>query len=299
LHIPPDWRDVFGRSAPLAVEIGFGNGEYLARMANEWPGWDFIGFDVTLTCVENAARRLERSGVGNVRLARLDARFGLRELFAEDSVGMVYANFPCPWPKARHAHRRLFRPEFVQTLAAVLEENREVRLVTDVDWYAREAGEALEQQGLFTVIGLRTADDNGPATRYERKWRLEGRQIWELVARCRARATVCRISEGRMPHAIVHRHVSWTEVDELAGCKESWSDGAFVVREVFHGADGKSALLRVFSTDGEFQQHYFLLVARAHYGMLVKLDGTALPFRTPAVRRSVAEVATLLHKGGC
>jgi len=280
------------------VEVGFGNGEFLARVAAERPDWNFVGFDVTLTCVENATRRMERAGVENVRLAMLDGRFGLRELFAEDSVGVAFVNFPCPWPKARHTKRRLFQPEFVCTLAAVLVPDGEVRLLTDVQWYAQEAREALESDGLFTVAGPRPVGDGVPATRYERKWRLEGRDIWELIAWRKARAAVWRIAEGGMPHATVNRDISWSEVEQLTGWKERWPGGAFVIREVFRGGDGQSALLRVFSTDAEFQQQYFLLLARTHYGMLVKLDGATLPFRTPAVRRSVAQVATLLYKGG-
>ncbi|MFO8034107.1 MAG: tRNA (guanosine(46)-N7)-methyltransferase TrmB [Candidatus Bipolaricaulota bacterium] len=296
--LPADWEAIFGRSAPLAVEVGFGNGEFLAQVAAEHPHWSFIGFEVTLKCVENAARRMEQRALENVRLMRLEGRFGLRELFAEGSVNQVYVNFPCPWPKARHAQRRLFGPECVHTLAAVLLVGGEVRLVTDVHWYACEAREALQADGMFAAVGPRRVVDNGPATRYERKWRLEGREIWELRGECRAAPAIQRIAEGVMPHARVEREVPWAGVKRLAGWTQTWSGGAFVVREVFYRADERSAILRVFSTDGDFQQQYFMLLARARYGMLVKLDGATLPFRTPAVKRSVADVAAVLREGG-
>ncbi len=296
-RVPADWTAVFGRSAPLAVEVGFGNGEFLARVAARHPERDFVGFDVTLTCVEHALRRAAGVGAENVRLVRLDGRFGLRELFPEASVHAVYVNFPCPWPKARHATRRLFQPEFVRTLAAVVVVGGEVQLVSDVAWYVREAQQVLEAEGVFRTTGPQSVGDSGPVTRYERKWRLDGREIWGLRAECRGGPPVARIAEGHMPHATVNRDVPWSEVESLARWRESWSGGAFIIREVFLGADGRSAVLRLFSTDGDFQQQYFLLLARARFGMLVKLDGATLPFRTPAVKRSVAEVAAVLQEG--
>ncbi len=119
--LPPDWRWVFGREAPLVVEIGFGNGEFLAEEAANHPEFDYVGFELSLTCIEKAGRKFHAAGLGNVRVVRLDGRFGLRELFADESVREVIVNFPCPWPKARHAERRLVNEGFARTLAAVLE----------------------------------------------------------------------------------------------------------------------------------------------------------------------------------
>ncbi len=296
--LPADWTAVFGRSAPLAVEVGFGNGEFLVREALARTEWDFVGFDVTLTCVENAAQRVARAGLGNLRLVKLDGRFGLRELFSEGSVHLVYVNFPCPWPKARHADRRIFRDEFVSTLAAVLVQGGEVQLVTDDDWYARQAKEELESGRLFSAVGPQLLADGGPDTRYEHKWRLQGRDIWEVRGSCEASPPLRRMAEGDMPHAVVRRSVAWAEVKRLAGWVETWSGGAFAIREVFLGVDGNCAVMRTFSTDGGFQQQYFLLVALAKQGTVVKLDGATVPFRTPAVKRSVTDVAAALQEGG-
>jgi len=102
-----------------------------------------------------AGRKLAQSGIRNVRLALLDGKFGLRELFQDGSVAQVYVNFPCPWPKSRHAQRRLVDEGFAQTLAAVLAQKGEFHLVTDALWYAQEAGRktfrsrALRSGGLF------------------------------------------------------------------------------------------------------------------------------------------------------
>lgn len=101
-----------------------------------------------------------------------------------------------------------------------------------------------------------------------------------------------------MPHARVKGEAPWDTVARLVGHKESWSGGAYVLREVFTSPGEQVALFRVFSTDDDFQQHYFMVVAKVHQGMVVKLDGATVPFRTPAVKRSVAGVAQVLQEGG-
>lgn len=281
----------------MGVEIGFGNGEFLAALARERPHWNLVGFEVALTCLKKAGTRLAQAGVENVRLARLDGKFALRELFGDDSVAEVYLNFPCPWPKARHAHRRLVDPEFGDILAGVLAPGGRFRLTTDVDWYAEAAAEVLEGSGCFSLKGPSLLEEWGPRTRYERKWRREGRRIFHLEAEKVAGRKLVRIAEGEMPHVKLTGEVKREAVEGLVGLKESWPGGAFVVKAVYWSPEGEEALVRAFSTDQGFQQHYFLVVTRGRDGWVVKLDGATVPFRTPAVKRSVARLAAVLERG--
>lgn len=293
-ELPGDWEGVFGRRAPLAVEIGFGNGEFLAKVAEEQPGWDFVGFEVASRCLWRANLRLWRAGVGNVRLVQVDGAFALRELFPDESLTRVYAHFPCPWPKARHARRRLVDEEFARTLAAVLSPDGAFELTTDAPWYAEEAAGKLSQGGWFRLTGPRPLE-GGPGTRYERKWREQGRGIWHLSAEKVAGAKVERIAEGEMPHARIPVSVT-RETEAPVGLKEVWPGGAFVIKEAFFTPEGSPALLRVFSTDQDFRQHYFLAVVPEQTGAMVKLDEATVPFRTPAVKRSVVAVAAALER---
>ena len=295
-ELPGDWQAVFGRRAPLAVEIGFGNGEFLAEAATRQPDWNFVGFEVSLTCLEKTGQRLARRGLANVRLARVDGRFALRELFPDGSLARVYVHFPCPWPKARHAKRRLVNGDFVRTLAGVLEPGGVFELNTDVDWYAFEATERLQAGGWFVVHGPWVLSREGPGTRYERKWRKEGRRVIRVLAERRSPAEVNRIAEGKMPHARVNTEVKRDALYSLLNLKETWPKGAFAIKEIFFAPDGDSALLRAFSSDEGFQQHYFIVVAKGRRGWIVKLDGATVPFRTPAVKRSVAAVAAALKE---
>ncbi len=294
--VPADWDEVFGRVAPLAVELGFGNGEFIATLARERPDWNLLGFEISLSCVDRAAHRLARQGASHVRLGLVDGRFGLRELVPDGGAWAVYVHFPCPWPKARHAGRRLFDATFVGTLSSVLVTGGEVRLVTDVRAYAEEAAAEMERTGCFEVEGPEPLLDTGPDTRYELKWRRQGRPIWRVTARAMRSLPVHRIAGGEMPHARVEGRVDWDSVTRLDGLSERASHGGFTVREAYTADHGASALVRTFTTDEGFQQQFFVLVAHARKGTLVKLDGGTLPFRTPNVKRAVAAIAEALEE---
>ncbi|MGC9529529.1 MAG: tRNA (guanosine(46)-N7)-methyltransferase TrmB [Candidatus Bipolaricaulaceae bacterium] len=297
-RLPGPWGAVFGRRAPLAVEIGFGNGEFLVRTAQQRPDWDFVGLELALTCLVKAGAKLAEAGVANVRLAKVDGRFALRELFWPGQLVRVYANFPCPWPKARHSDRRLVDGELARTLAHVLAPGGVFELTTDVDWYADRAAAALRAGGWFELEGPAPAGEGSTGTRYERKWRGQGRPIFHLAAVRVAAAEVRCIAEGEMPHAYVHREVSGEDIEALAGIKESWPGAAFVIKEAYLAPGGQGGLLRAFAADQGLHQHYFLAVSRGRRGWIVKLDGAATPFRTPAVKRSVAAAAAALEREG-
>ncbi len=293
-ELPPRWEEIFGREAPLSVEVGFGNGEFLAEMAKIHADWNWVGFETSLTCITKTGRKLARAGVDNVRVALLDGKFALRELFGDRSVHRVYVNFPCPWPKSRHAERRLVDDRFSQALAAVLAPLGEFHLVTDALWYAEEAKGHLVRAGL-QVEGPEPLLEGGPGTRYERKWRARGLSIWRLVAKAAQPGKVQRIAEGAMPHAKVAVPFSPEKVAILSGLKETWAEGAFVVKEVFLSPRRNGAILRVFSSDQGFAQHFFLSVSEYQGGLIVQLDSATVPFRTPAVKRAVAAVARALE----
>lgn len=293
-HIPPDWATAFGRAAPLAVEIGFGNGEFLAGVAQEHPDWNWIGFETSLTCVTKAGRKLARAGAEHVRLALADGRFALRELFRDEGVARVFVHFPCPWPKRSHAERRVMDEDFARTLVTVLAPGGTFELTTDVVVYAEDAAEELRAAG-FGLSGPVELTTVGPGSRYEAKWRRQGRRIWRLRAERGPRGSTLCIAEGTMPHVRILRSVTPDAVAGLVGLKETWPGGAFVVKAVYLAPHGGSALLRVFATDDGFEQQYFIAVVRDEGGAMAKLDGAAVPFRTPSVKRSVAAVAAALE----
>jgi len=138
------WPAAFGRQAPLEVEVGPGKGEFLMEMARRRPDHDFIGIEINRVRVLWMECKLSRAGVPNVRLVKADAFRLLGSVFAESQVQACYLNFPDPWPKRRHEHRRLICAEVLDGLVRILVPGGSLTVVTDVEPYARHGLELLE-----------------------------------------------------------------------------------------------------------------------------------------------------------
>jgi tRNA (guanine-N7-)-methyltransferase len=181
---PIDWPQRFGRDAPLQVEIGFGNGEFLVRQAQQAPEWNFVGLELEWASVQRGLRKIAQTGVPNVRLLQADARVALERLFRPRSLHRVAALFPCPWPKARHAKHRLFSQAFLQLLNNRLVPDGEVQIVTDHADYAHWLLEQVPETG-FTARWQSVAPRF--STKYERKWHAQGQeQFYEFWLRKQA-----------------------------------------------------------------------------------------------------------------
>lgn len=176
------WAEVFGRTAPLVVDIGPGAGESLAATAASRPEVDVVGFEVFEPALAAAIMRLVKADVHNVRLVQADGVQGLRYLFAPASLTEVVTYFPDPWHKARHHKRRLVSPEFAELVASRLAPGGVWRLATDWDDYA---------DAMVTAIGtcprLRNRHAgwaprpaSRPLTKYEQRGLAAGRTIHDL-----------------------------------------------------------------------------------------------------------------------
>ena len=193
------WSSVFGRAAPLEVEIGFGKGEFLMALARSRPRTGFVGIETNKTRLLWTECKVYRAGIRNIRLVHGDAARLLDVLFARGSVNAFYMNFPDPWPKRRHAKRRLLRDEVVERLERLLAPGGRLVVVTDVESYALTGLSLLEAraerlENLFGpgVVGAELPGH--PRTIHEMKFRLQGRRIYFLHYR---KKTGTRVSSPR------------------------------------------------------------------------------------------------------
>ena len=115
-----DFASLFGRIAPVVVEIGFGMGQATAAIAATRPDVDFLGIEVHPPGVGAMLQRIEEAALANVRIVQHDAVEVLASMIAPESLAGVHVFFPDPWPKKRHHKRRLLQPPFVQLLASRL-----------------------------------------------------------------------------------------------------------------------------------------------------------------------------------
>lgn len=185
-----DWPAVFGRVAPVILEIGFGNGETLAATAAAHPEKNYLGIEVHRPGAGSLLRRIETGGLSNVRVMLDDASEILVRRIPDASLSAVHLFFPDPWPKKRHHKRRLVQPEFAALVARKLAPGGYFHLATDWPAYA-EHMEAV----LSATPGL--ADAGGTAqcqaltaerlsTRFEQRGRKLGHEVRDLVYRRKA-----------------------------------------------------------------------------------------------------------------
>ena len=171
---PVDWNREFGSAAPLVLEAGFGNGDFLADLARRRPESDHVGIELSWGSVQRLVRRADAGELGNLRVLQGDAVFLVDRLFASGSLSGAYVNFSDPWRKPRHHRRRLVRPDFVALLATRLAPGAETIIATDHAEYADWIAEVLESQtALVPALGAtRVGEIPGRRpTRYESKAR--------------------------------------------------------------------------------------------------------------------------------
>jgi len=169
-----DPRAVFGRTAPLVLEIGSGMGDTTARIARERPDTDFIAVEVHGPGVGGLLKLIEQEQLRNVRVIRHDALEVLEHMIPEASLAGIHLFFPDPWPKKRHHKRRLVQPAFAALAARKLAPGGTVHAATDWEDYAAQIVEVL-----MAEPGLRR--ENGALARPPTKFELRGLKLGHKV----------------------------------------------------------------------------------------------------------------------
>jgi tRNA (guanine-N7-)-methyltransferase len=291
---PLDPAAVFGRVAPLVVEVGFGNGSFLGGLAREHPDWNLIGVEIAATSLSRGVGLVRRQRIRNVRLVCADARMLVSEMLPEDSTRRIYLNFPDPWPKERHLERRLLHRGFFRLLSTRLEPDGELWFTTDHAGYFEFALEEATASGLFAL------HEGAPppatlGTKYARRWQSEGIRINHVVFR--------RTGRDESPHP--HR----LEVVEVAHARLEGDLSSVIrfekqVHEIEHGhvvllactrsLDGRRLLVQVIVEEADLQQEILVEVRDAAGGVYVELQNFGRPAVTRGVRQAVDLVADWL-----
>jgi tRNA (guanine-N7-)-methyltransferase len=165
----------------VVVEIGFGRGEFLLDLAAKSPGTGFLGIEVSFKRVLKMARKVAHSRLENVRLIEARAQVVARDLLPRASVAEMWINFSDPWPKDRHAHRRLIQPEFVRHAAGCLVPGALLHVASDEVPYAHQIDAVLSSEGMlenaFAPDRWLAEVPGRMQTGYETEWRVEGRPL--------------------------------------------------------------------------------------------------------------------------
>lgn len=180
---PINLAAAFGRAAPTVLEIGFGNGDSLAQMAQQRPDWNYLGVEVHRPGVGHLLLLLQREGIDNVRVICDDAQLVLDRL-ADGALHGLQLYFPDPWPKKRHHKRRLVQPGWAQTIRRKLAVGGFLHMATDWENYAEHMRETLNAAPGFraaTPDELAERSNERPETKFERRGLTRGHGVWDLV----------------------------------------------------------------------------------------------------------------------
>lgn len=182
---PLDFGALFGRDAPRTLEIGFGNGEHLARLAASHPDRDYLGIEVHRPGVGHLLMLAANSALTNIRVSDHDAVEVLREQIPPAALDEVLILFPDPWHKKKHNKRRLIQPAFVEFLATRIRAGGVLRLATDWEEYALQMLEVLGASPGFRNLSstndwMPRPEERAP-TRFEKRGARLGHGVWDLA----------------------------------------------------------------------------------------------------------------------
>jgi tRNA (guanine-N7-)-methyltransferase len=182
---PLDLAAIFGRYAPRTLEIGFGNGDVLAAMAEQQPECDFIGIEVHRPGVGRLLQQLDERQLGNVRVMREDAVQIVKHSFPDNSLDRLLLFFPDPWHKKRHHKRRIVQPGFIELLARKIRPGGCLHMATDWEDYASHMLAVMRQSAVFRNCAAdgdyAPRPDYRPVTKFERRGQRLGHGVWDLL----------------------------------------------------------------------------------------------------------------------
>jgi tRNA (guanine-N7-)-methyltransferase len=174
-----DAGSIFGRSAPLHVDLGCGEGSFLCELARQNPDKNFLGIDKLTGRVTKACRKA--ATLPNVRVLNAESSYAVRYLLAKASVETFYLLFPDPWPKRRHHRRRILTNDFLDSIHHALTENGVFRIATDQLDYFQQISRLIGDHLGFVMVNGQVADL--PITKFESRFREQGAPIYRLALR--------------------------------------------------------------------------------------------------------------------
>ena len=182
------WHLIFGNENPIHIEIGMGKGQFIMKLAKEHPDINYIGIERYSSVLLRALQKMEIEPLPNIRFLCMDASI-ITEVFDKEEVAKIYLNFSDPWPKERHAKRRLTSRQFFERYDKILAGNGVVEFKTDNDDLFAFSMEEVAEAGW--TLDAHTYDlhhdpvlnEGNVMTEYEEKFSSLGHPIHKLIAR--------------------------------------------------------------------------------------------------------------------
>ena len=288
---PTRWGDLFSRNEPLVVEIGFGTGEVLIRMAREHRGSNFVGIEQhwerihkTLRDItKNNCKEIKCSELDNIRILKVDARVAFERLFTQKSINNIYCLFPCPWPKKGHIKHRLFSNFFLRLLNSRLKARGELKIVTDFEPYCEWVLEQSRKTGFQVETQIIKPQYD---TKFERKWMEEGKERFYELKMLKKRHINVLVKEDvtlksyKLKDFCAQRMQFENDIGEIS----------VICKDVIYDSKRKAMLVYVIVSEPDLMQHFRITIfKKGDFWRVCKADGQVF-FPTPGIARALQVV---------
>jgi tRNA (guanine-N7-)-methyltransferase len=291
---PTPWIELFGVDRPLILEIGFGYGAFLLHLARQNPNANIIGIEIANKCLTAVETAIERQKIMNIRVIHSTAETALHHLFQTSTINQVHINFPDPWFKKRHDHRRLMQRDTLDVIVNRLQPGGTFNLATDIIEYAAMSAELLAATpGLEnTLPTLWVSSMPGRVTtKYEGRARRDGRNCYYFTYRRNhlPPLEIPVVRELAMPHVVFETPLTFDQMLAPFEVSEHKIGGTYI--NFLNGYRSKNALLfEVYIKEPTIDQHVALIVVnRENAGeYTLKLATLGHPRPTPGIHHAAA-----------
>lgn len=182
LGSPICWKHIFYNTSPIEIEIGFGKCGFLIDIATQHPSVNFVGIESSRKYYRKGIKKIQRAQLKNTKLIWGEAFHIFKRYIPDTSIVNVYINFPDPWPKKRHAKRRLLQHEFVALIAQKLYPAGCIEIATDAEAYMDDTRNIFEVNDSYEMLYYSTSSHSNPQRQYfsdyEKMFLQEGKTIY-------------------------------------------------------------------------------------------------------------------------
>ncbi len=290
---PIEFQGIFQQSSEVIVEIGFGQGEFLIQQVLDQPQCHYIGIEMDWGRIRKTFQRIACLGEDERRLMcerlkifHIDAWIFFERMCCPQTLEELVCLFPCPWPKDRHEHHRLFSNEFLCLLNSRLKDGKTLTVVTDHWPYAEWIQEQHQQQE--TGFDLRTEKANSRfETKFERKWRAAGQEVFCRMEFKKIRHLEMPLREDRPLKAYYHQEF----VPEHFVLTDENAPYAVIFKDFLYDDKEKKGMVQALVSERHLTQHVFIGIVKTEKGWCVLKLGGQQVIPSEGVARAIEVVS--------
>ncbi len=299
---PTNWSEQYGRKAPLCIEIGFGGGHFLIDLARKRPLSNILGIEISTPSIRRGAQKVRVASIDNIRIYQGSAWLVLWAMCELEAVDAVFINFPDPWPKSGHQHRRLISDRFLHLLATRMPAGATLNIATDHAQYATMVTETLERTPYFdsrlptTYV---TEDNERLRTKYELTAIAEGRtcHYYKWQRNSQPANNIFPIpKEHPMPHLVLSAPISIDDIrHQFKPQHKTKNDIHIKLSALFQSQDKATLLVETYIKEEPIAQRLGLAIKQRSEGEFVlSLHEIGFPRVTDGVHFAISALADWL-----